>query len=70
VIEVTGVGEDGGVQPGDTLVCAEALLADMTAKAGIAKYEVKARLKGTVLAGTVLAHAESLAGGALVTTPD
>jgi isoleucyl-tRNA synthetase len=56
VIEVTGVGEDAGVQPGDTLVCAEALLADMTAKAGIAKYEVKARLKGTVLAGTVLAH--------------
>ncbi len=67
VIEVTAVGEGAGVQPDDTLVCAEALVADLAAKAGITDYSVKARLKGAGLQGAVLAHplrgAPDAAGG-------
>jgi isoleucyl-tRNA synthetase len=67
VIEVTAVGEGAGVQPGDTLICAESLVADLAAKAGITDHAVKARLKGAALHGTVLAHplraAPDVAGG-------
>ncbi|MDX1484652.1 MAG: isoleucine--tRNA ligase [Alphaproteobacteria bacterium] len=55
-IEVTAVAEDSGARVGETLVLAEALLAETMETAGITGHEVRARVKGADMAGTVLAH--------------
>ncbi|MFM2128942.1 MAG: isoleucyl-tRNA synthetase ileS, partial [Pseudomonadota bacterium] len=56
VIEVRESGERSLARVGEKLICAEALLADMLAKAAITAHEIKARLKGRDMAGAVLAH--------------
>jgi isoleucyl-tRNA synthetase len=56
VLEVGAVGEKSLARPGERLLCAEALVADLVEKAGITAHEVKARMKGRELEGAVLAH--------------
>jgi len=56
VFEVTAVAEGSGAQVDENLVVAEALLAEILEAAGITGHEVRARLKGGDMAGTVLAH--------------
>jgi isoleucyl-tRNA synthetase len=56
VIEVTSTADESPARPGEHLICAEALTADLLQQAGIADHQVLARFKGADLEGTVLAH--------------
>jgi isoleucyl-tRNA synthetase len=55
-LDVVNVDEDALVKVGDKLVIAAALVADFSARAGIADHKVVAEFKGEALAGTVLEH--------------
>ena len=56
ILSVKEAGEKSLARAGEKLICAEALLADMTEKAGIAAHDVVARLKGRDMKGAVLSH--------------
>ncbi|TVQ33943.1 MAG: isoleucine--tRNA ligase [Geminicoccaceae bacterium] len=56
LIEVTAVEDGSHAKPGERLVVAEALLADVANAAGITAHRALAAFKGADLAGTVLHH--------------
>ncbi len=56
VIKAERTAEGGRAVAGETLVVAEALLADLTTAAGIAEYGIVRRCKGDDLAGTICRH--------------
>ena len=56
VIRVEQVGQRSRAQPGETLLVAESLLAELTARAAIEAHSIRDRFPGAVLAGTIAAH--------------
>jgi isoleucyl-tRNA synthetase len=56
VIRVDGAAEGSRARKGETLLLAEALAADVSARAGIESYTVIDRFDGESLAGTIAAH--------------
>ncbi len=54
--EVTAVGEDSLAQVGEKILVAQALLADVCAKAAITGHRVVETLPGTALEGSIAAH--------------
>ena len=56
LVEVVAVADGSHARPGERLVVADALLADVAANAGISESRVVQRFEGQDLAGTALAH--------------
>ena len=55
-LKVTGVGEESLAKEGETLVIAEALIAEVCEAAGISAHQVTHRCKGADLKGTICKH--------------
>ena len=56
VIRVDQAGESSRARPGETLLVAEPLVAELAARAGVARHSIVDRVPGEALAGTVAAH--------------